>query len=375
MAKILIIGDSVSAMIQQRGLVGQEAGHQIFWLSTPKANLPNVTAFGLSTRIPFYSYLEQLLSPFILKSIIKRVQPDIIHIHFARVGVLTLLSLSLLRYHPLVITTMGGDILSDQSYRGFHTHSTRMLLEQADCITSKSDFLDAALAKIGHYQSKIRRIRWGVDLEQFTPDRKTQYLREKWGISENDLVFFDPRAAQPLYNKHVILTAFAHYLARDNPNAILLISEMNAIPTYIAQLRQQANKLGITKNIRFVGKITHSTMPDYYALADITLSIPSSDGLPQSIYEALASGSFLIVGDLPQYTGVIEDGITAKIVPIHDANAIATALSWIVAHPDKRIKAAQVGRAYVQKYANKQTQNQLVNDIYADLLCQNTKIG
>jgi len=363
MAKILIIANSRSPLARQRALVGQAAGHQIYWFSNPRIDFPNVIALGSPTwggRLGRY-----LLDPIALMVAIRRIQPDLIHVHYADQGRRTPF---LLHHHPLVVSTMGGDILPDQLCRGFSAKRVRALLNQADCITSKSNFLDEALTRIGNYHEKVRRVTWGVDLEQFRPDREVNYIRAKWNISSADLVFFDPRLAWPLYNKDVILIAFANYLRAGGPPAILIVAELMAVPSYASKLQQQANDLGIAERVRFVGELDYASMPDYYALADATISIPSSDGLPQTIYEALACGSFLILSHLPQYNGIVEEGVTARRVPPGDANAVAEAMAWVAARPELRERVGQVGRAYVQKHADRRTQTQLVNQIYAELL-------
>lgn len=363
MAKILVVANSLSPLSRERGVVGQAAGHQIYWFSNPRVHLPRVIAFGppgWGGRFGRY-----FLDPFALMTAIRHIQPDLIHVHYADQGRRTPF---LFHFHPLVVTTMGGDILPDQLCHGFSAKRVRALLNQADCITSKSDFLDSALARIGSYQGKIRRVTWGVDLEQFRPNRDAGHLRLQWNIPADHAVFFDPRIGQPFYNKHVILKAFAHYVRRGGRSATLLVAELLAEPNYAAKLRQQAAELGVADRLRFVGAIERAKMPDYYALADATISIPPSDGLPHTIYEALACGSFLILSDLPQYRDIVEEGVTARLVPAGDVDAIAHAMSWVAQQPELRSKVVQTGRAYVQKHADWRKQTQLVNEIYAELL-------
>jgi glycosyltransferase involved in cell wall biosynthesis len=151
--------------------------------------------------------------------------------------------------------------------------------------------------------------------------------------------------------------------------ATLLISESFANPAYLVRLRQQVRELGITNKVRFVGTIPYSEMPGYYSLADLTISVPPSDGLPQTIYEAYACGSFLILGDLPQYAGVVEDKVTARLVPVGDAQALKDALLWVSTNPRVRHQAKKIGRDYAKKYADINIQASLVNQIYDELLC------
>lgn len=366
MAKILVIGNPQSVLVRQRSLVGQQAGHQIFWVSEPKVNLPNVTAYGLSENIS--GFKRALLAPISLSLAIRSIQPDLIHVHYASQGLRTLPLLYYARC-PIIVSTMGGDILPEQDYHGLHAYLVRALLNRANYITSKSEFMDATLTEIGNYKAKIKRVTWGIDLDRFCPNRDVDYLRRQWDIRPTDLVFFDVRsAALPLYNKHVILDGFAAYLQAGGPPAILLVAELASDPTHVARSRQQAADLGIADQVRFVGALDYAVIPDYYVLADATISVPKSDGFPQTIYEALACGSFLILGDLPQYAGAIEDGVTARLVPVGHSEALAQALLWIARRPNVRAQAANIGRTYVRQHADRQVQNRLMNQLYAELL-------
>jgi glycosyltransferase involved in cell wall biosynthesis len=364
MAKILIVAHPHSPHTRTRGLIGQQAGHQIFWVSTPKVNLPNVTAFGPPLSSGRLGRL--VLEPVVLELALRRVKPDLIHVHGARQGLRTPV---LLAHHtPLIVSTMGGDILPDQSFVGVHAHLVRALLNRADFITSKSDFLDDVLARMGDYRLKTRRINWGIDLDRFQPGFDVSRLRQRWQIPAGDLVFFDSRLARPLYNKDIILTAFAQYVQSGGPAATLLVAELFPDSGYPEQLHRLAHELGLEEKVRFLGALNHADMPGCYVLADVTLSIPSSDGVPQTLYEALACGSFPIVGALPQYAGLVQDGLTARLVPPRDSPALAQALLWVAANPEIRARAQRLGRAYVEQHADQRVQSALVNQIYTDLL-------
>jgi glycosyltransferase involved in cell wall biosynthesis len=364
MAKVLVVGDVSSPLIRERSLIGRAAGHEIFLVGARGRPVADAKVSVLPNKLATHRLIRPLVMPILLDRAIRRVRPDIIHVHYAYQALATI---PLLRFHPLVASVMGGDVLPDQGYRGYRARLVRSLLEHADCITSKSPFLDGALAAIGNYRGKIRRVTWGIDLEQFQPARDTVALRRQLRAEATAVVFFDPRLAQPLYNKSVILGAFARYLAL-GPPAVLIVSEFGGSTEYLTGLRARAVELGIMPHVRFVGPIDHAEMADYYSLADVTVSIPSSDGFPQTIYEASACGSFLILGDLPQYREAISHGLRARLVPVADEEALAEAFLWAVRHPEVRAEAAKRSREYAQRVADKRAEDRCVLGIYDDLL-------
>ena len=364
MAKILIVANSLSPIARERGRVGQQFGHQISWFSWPKASLPEVKSFAapkLGGRVG-----RMLTSPFALAGAIRKSEPDLIHVHFGFQGLRTFILRS---FCPVVVSVWGRDVLPEQGGLNSVTRPLlKQLLDHASCITAEAAHIDSALAQIGDYQSKIKRITWGIDLERFRPDLSTEKLKTELDIPVRALVFFDPRLATPMYNKHVILDAFASFVSQYDGLAVLIVAELFSDAAYAQELRRQAVKLGIADQIRYVGEIAFTDMPRYYALADATISIPISDGLPLTIFESLACGSFLILGNLPNYVGLIEKGLTGKFVALDDPQVLADVMTWVASQDGLRSRVVENGKRVLRKFADKKEQSRRVNEIYTDLI-------
>jgi glycosyltransferase involved in cell wall biosynthesis len=363
--RVLILGDPASPLTRERGLAGLAGGYEIYWYSYPKADIAGLAgAFAPPTGgVPKLRVLFKLRH---LNRTIGGIRPDLIHVHCALQSWDTLV---LIRFRPLVLTLMGGDILPDQFFHGFPTTwLARKLLDHADVLTSKSSFLDAALNRIGDYAHKIRRVTWGVDVQLFRPGLDVQHLRERWEIGPDDFVLFSPRGCQPFYNHHLIIRAFAEYLRRNGARAKLLITEFSADRAYSQRLRELVRELGLTEHVRFVGVVPLKEMPAYYNLAHVVISWPPSDGMPQSHCESMACGAYNILGDLPQYRELVEDGVNGRLVPVGDIEALAEAISWVEANPEHRQKTAEINRQRIIKIANKAEQERLVSSIYDELV-------
>jgi glycosyltransferase involved in cell wall biosynthesis len=362
--RILVVADPNSPLTRERGLVGQTSGHDIYWYSLSKVELEGVAGAIAPPRVPVL--FIHILSPLYLSQAIGCFQPDLIHAHCAYQNWNTLV---LVRFKPLVVTEMGGDILPDQGFRGIrHVWFTKKLLDHADIITSKSSFLDGALNRIGNYAHKIRRVTWGVDIYQFRPGLDVSYLREQREIEPDDFVLFCPRICQPFYNKHLIIQAFAKYVRETESRAKLLIAELFADEAYRRQLGELVKELNLTRYVRFVGSVPPREMPAYCNLAHVVISMPPSDGMPQSLYEAMACGAYPILGKLPQYQELVQDGVNGRLVPVGDVSALAEAMKWTAVNLEHRREVARINRERVVEIANKATQDRLVNEIYCELL-------
>jgi len=305
-------------------------------------------------------------SPWSLKWAIHRVQPDLIHVFYAYHQ---LQNLVLSRFKPLVVTVMGGDVLADQSFYGKKRWLTERILEKTDIITSKSKFLDGILQNIGDYAHKIRRVTWGVDTKQFYPGMDVRSLREKLKIEYDDLVFLSPRNCQPLYNQDLIIEAFSQFLSLHNAKrkAKLLIVEHLPDEFYLKRLKGLSRELGLQDKVRFIGPIPHHEMPAYFNLANVTVAVPRSDGMPQSLYEAMSCESFPILGDLPQYQELIQNGKNGRLVKIGDVRALSEAMVWVSENPERRKEIAVFNRKRVMEVADKTGQDHIMLSIYEEL--------
>lgn len=77
---------------------------------------------------------------------------------------------------------------------------------------------------------------------------------------------------------------------------------------------------------------------------------------------------FLVMSDLPQFEGVIRNGVNSRLVPPGDVQALADALLWVAERPGLRKKALSVGREYVHTHADRKIQTDFVINIYDELL-------
>lgn len=362
--KIFIIGDTHSTSIRERGLAGKRGGYEVHWYSRTPRNTPDVSMYSRPLRsLHKISLIAQM---FYLWYLIKKIKPSLIHVFWANHN---LSNIILSKHKPLIVTVMGGDILPDQRYnKWIDKFFTKMLLDKAQCITSKSNYLDKALLRIGDYKEKIKRITWGIDTELFKPNLPVSALRNDLNIPDEAVIFFSVRRCESFYKHHIIIEGFSQFLKNTSIEACLLIVTRDGKDDYIRLLNSLARKHNILSNIRFVGDIPHSKMPLYYNISLSAISIPPSDGMPQSLYESMACGCFHILGNLPQYKELIEDKINCLFVPNAKPEELARAMRWTIDNKEIVEEAAEINSSKILEIADKKTQTELMNKIYSEMI-------
>jgi len=327
MAKIFIYGASTSPLVCQRVGMIKALGEEVVWYSPTKKERPceegqvfSLTSIGVVSRLAEALCLLWLFFTHRFK---------LTHIFYAKNRWSNLI---LMMYPRLIVTVMGSDISTETVKSGsLNYFLTKFLLRKAKAITSKSKYMDKMLERFDVEKKRVERITWGIDTNIFSIGLNTDELRKSLGIPTKSYVFFSVRACRPLYQHDTVIQAFNKFLI-DNSNAFLLISSMGAKDEYILYLKQLVVDLNIENKVVFLPFINHEEMPLYYNLSDSVISIPKSDGMPQSLYESMACGTFHILGNLPQYYELVKAEKHGLYVDLEDVNALFSAFSWVADH-------------------------------------------
>jgi glycosyltransferase involved in cell wall biosynthesis len=256
--------------------------------------------------------LGRLRSAVRMAGLIRSLKPDVVHVHYARGLAWGLL---LTRPHPCVVTPWGSDVLCDQNaFREPYSRVlTRSLLGMADLVTVHSDYMEAQVRSLLPTAGALARIGWGVDLTRFRPGLDVRPIRERWGIGEDRRVILSPRLAQPFYHHDRIIRALPA-VREKVPTAELVIPEQSADRSHVDSLRRLAARLGVADRVRFVSAIPYVDMPLWLTLADAVVMVPRSDGMPNTLWEAMACGAAPVLNRLPQYAGVVRHGVNGFLV-------------------------------------------------------------
>lgn len=293
--------------------------------------------------------------------------PDLLHVHYAggRLGSLALAS----GIKPLVVTVMGGDVQPEQlmGRAGVLDHrATERLLREADLILAKSMSLRKDIARYGDYAAKTETIRWGIEAGRFKRDEgRGQAIRQRLGLPEGPILL-SPRILRPLYNIHLIVAAMPGVLAH-NPDAFLLISRHREDPEYLETLRRLVAALGIEKHVRFMDPIGYDDMPGLLSASSMVISVPFSDGLPQTLFESLASETPIILGRLAAYDELVRDG-NEVLMAEFNAESIASAASRLLRDASLASRLRIAGLSRIQEEASLPDNARRVESCYRRVL-------
>jgi glycosyltransferase involved in cell wall biosynthesis len=260
------------------------------------------------------------------------------------------------------VTVWGTDVLIVPSTGRRRRIYTWLALHAADLVTGGSEHLVRAAIAAGARPDRTRYVHFGVDTERFSPGDAPE-LRARFGLGDARVVL-SSRAIGPIYRQQVVVEAFSALPA----DTILLMTDFLARDQEVAAVRTRAQALGVAERLRIVPSVSEAEVPDLYRLADVVVSVPASDGGPNTVVEALACGRPIVASDLPPNREWLAGLDPAALVPVDDAAATASAIAAILARtPQERDAFARSGRAAVMERADQKASMTAMESLYRDL--------
>jgi glycosyltransferase involved in cell wall biosynthesis len=290
------------------------------------------------------SRLGMIATGLSLRRVIAGLHPDLLQVHYlTRHGFWAWMS----GFHPWAVSVWGSDVLLDAKAGRMSRLLARLALRSADLVTGGSDHLVRAAVAAGARPERTAYVHMGVDTDAFSPGPASADLRARAGTA-GSRVILSPRAIAPVYRQDVVLEAFS----RLPSDTVLVLTRFGAREAELAGFQARVAALGVAGRVRILPALPADDVPDLYRLADVVVSVPLSDGGPQTIVEALACGRPVVASDLPpvrEWLDVLDPG---ALVPVGDVEATARAIERALARDaverDERgakARAAVVARA------------------------------
>lgn len=130
----------------------------------------------------------------------------------------------------------------------------------------------------------------------------------------------------------VLLHAMRRLVDR-HPNTRLLLAGDGASR---GRLERMTAELGLSGDVEFLGHVPRTRLPWLMEQTDIVVLASRWEGLPVSIIESMAFGKPVVATDAGGNSELVEDGVTGRIVPVGDEEALAEALCQLIEAPETR---------------------------------------
>lgn len=228
-----------------------------------------------------------------LKNLLERIKPDLIH----TVGVFPDYAVSKIKLYKHVFTLR--NYIYDDYPALFGKIKGTILAKMQLYAIKKSDRVVACSQSLSRiYKEKLNinvsYIRNGVDTKKYKPstENEKKLIRSKLGFPLDSYIFVCSGQIIERKNLSFLLEAFIKTFKDNDSVQLVLLGDGNE--------RDKLEKLSSSsKNIRFVGNVTDVSY--YLRACDCCVSTSKSEGLPNSVLEAMACGLPVILSDIEQH--------------------------------------------------------------------------
>lgn len=344
--KILFLGESyrADAITWMKGL--EEFGG--FEIYTWELHTPNHSKLSRFKRI-----LEYLFSPLSIRKKIKQEKPDmIIAERTTSYGFLAAIS----GMHPIAIAQQGRtDLWPEGSLLlPFKKFIQKHAFKKADLIHAWGPVMTISMKAIGVDMSKVLVLPKGIDLSLFTPSISNSTKIEA----------IVTRSLQPEYRHDSILKAFGILHQKGIDFSLTIVGD----GTRLQSLKDLAAALQIENKVIFTGRIPNTELPKLLQQSNIYISMPITEGVSASLFEAMACNCYPVVSDIPGNQSWIRHRENGQLIEIDHIEMLAEELIWSFENSELRNQAIIRNRKFVEENANYNLNMKIISDRYHELL-------
>ena len=150
---------------------------------------------------------------------------------------------------------------------------------------------------------------------------------------------------------HVFLDAVAEARqTRGDLHAVVVGGPHETEPAYLAELGTQAERLGISGAVKFVGFQSNATV--WMQAMDVVVHASDHEPFGIVVVEAMALGKPVVAGAAGGPTEIVTDGTDGLLAPYGDSRAVAAAMLRFLAEPGFAAACGGAARARAQQFSD-----------------------
>ena len=348
--KILFLGESyrADAITWMNGL--REFGE--FEIITWELKTPSI---GFKNRL--LRILEFVFALSKIKKIIKVHQPDmVIAERTTSYGFLAAFS----KIKPVAIAQQGRtDLWPEKSFSvPLKKLIQKYAFKKADLIHAWGPVMTISMKKAKVDMNKVLVLPKGIDLVKFG---------NKNNANPAKMCVIVTRSLLPEYRHDIILQSFGIINQQEIDFELTIIGD----GSQLSNLKNLAKKLNIENKVHFTGRIPNTELPKLLQQANIYISMPITEGVSASLFEAMATNCYPIVSDIAGNQSWIKHRKNGQLISIDDFEMLAEELIWSFENRKYRENAVLKNREFVEKNADYSINMKIIAEKYHELINEN----
>jgi glycosyltransferase involved in cell wall biosynthesis len=317
------------------------------------------------------------ISYFQIKKLLNKLQPDIVHTHSAKAGILgrfagyslkgkwadnlptVVHGIHGLAFHPYQSQWLNRFYIAAEKSAAKHTD---FFISVADAMTRQTTA--AGIGRGEQFITAYSAIEEDDFLESISQELK-KYFRQKYEISEDSIVLVTIARLFMLKGHKYIIESAKQLSERFEKCVWLFVGDGNLSEHF----KQQVHQLGLTEKFKFTGLLPPSQIPLAIQSSDILVHCSLREGLARTLPQAMLCGRPAISFDVDGAKEVVNEN-TGRLIEPKNIEQLTKACAELIEDEDLRKKLGENGRNSVKEKFAPVTMVDTIEAVYRKLLNQ-----
>ena len=317
--------------------------------------------------------LYDTISYYQIRKHLKRLEPDVVHTHSAKAGILGRFaahSIQKSKGVPVIVHTIHG--------LAFHRHQSKWLnrfyiaieksaakrtdffITVADAMTTQATAV--GIGKAEQFVTAYSAIEEDDFLEPIPQERRKGF-RRKYEIGEDAIVLITIARLFMLKGHKYIIESAKELSKRFEKCVWLFVGDGNLAEHFKKQVRQ----LGLAEKIKFTGLLPPSQIPLAIQSSDILVHCSLREGLARTLPQAMLCGKAVVSFDIDGAREVVNEN-TGRLVEPENVEQLTKACAELIEDKDLRGKLGRAGRGFVKEKFAPEKMVDTIEAVYKKLL-------
>ena len=294
-----------------------------------------------------------------LARLLRSREYDVVNAYGLKASVLTRLLVRLRRPRPVFVCGVRALHVTeverlDSPKARLATAVERLFSPLVDVYDSNSRAALDLIGRLGVGEDRLVHIPNGLDLSQWAPRRTDP--------DDPPLILCAARFV-PRKRHQDLLEALAA-LAREGRSFRAVLAGRGPA---LEDMRALSSSLGLDGVVELPGVLETSAVRKLIARAAVVCLVSSSEGMPGTLMEAMATGVPVVGTDVGGTNELVVDGESGLLVPPYDPPALAHALARLLDDPDLRARIGGGGRRRMEECFSLEAMVEAKERLYCDL--------
>jgi glycosyltransferase involved in cell wall biosynthesis len=347
----------------------------------PEGELFNQTK-GQNYKVIVLQRLRRAINPFNdivsyyqTKKLLRQLQPDIVHTHSAKTGILGRFAGYRLKGKwaenlPIVVHTIHG--LAFHPYQSqwlnkFYIAIEKSAAKRTDFFISVADAMTAQATAVGigkpeQYATAYSAIEEDDFLKPISEESKRDF-RLKYGINEDSIVLVTIARVFMLKGHEYIIESAKQLSKKYEKCVWLFVGDGNLSEHF----KRQVCRLGLAEKVKFTGLLPPSQIPLAIQSSDILVHCSLREGLARTLPQAMLCSRPAVSFDIDGAKEVVNEN-TGRLIEPKNVEQLTKACTELVKDEGLRRKLGENGRESVKEKFAPETMVDTIEAVYEKLL-------